>query len=210
MSRNIDIVNVKGEKVGEYILDDSCLEFDKGAQAVHDAVVGFLAEVRAGTACTKTRAEVSGSGKKPFKQKGLGRARAGSTRNPVWRHGGVAFGPKPRDYSMKLNAKVRKLALKRSFSDKVQEGNLIIVDQFVLSDCKTKSAVAVLKALNADKAKVMISVAEYDDEKIIKATGNLAKAFLMKASTINTYQVLYFDKLLFTKDALDEFVKRLA
>ena len=210
MSRNIDIVNVKGEKVGEYILDDSCLEFDKGAQAVHDSVVGFLAEVRAGTACTKTRAEVSGSGKKPFKQKGLGRARAGSTRNPVWRHGGVAFGPKPRDYSMKLNAKVRKLALKRSFSDKVQEGNLIIVDQFVLSDCKTKSAVAVLKALNADKAKVMISVAEYDDENIIKATGNLAKAFLMKASTINTYQVLYFDKLLFTKDALDEFVKRLA
>ena len=111
---------------------------------------------------------------------------------------------------MKLNAKVRKLALKRSFSDKVQEGNLIIVDQFTLADCKTKSAVAVLKALNADKAKVMISVAEYDDEKIIKATGNLAKAFLMKASTINTYQVLYFDKLLFTKDALDEFVKRLA
>ena len=210
MSRNIDIVNVKGEKVGDYILDDSCLEFDKGAQAVHDAVVGFLAEVRAGTACTKTRAEVSGSGKKPFKQKGLGRARAGSTRNPVWRHGGVAFGPKPRDYSMKLNAKVRQLALKRSFSDKVQEGNLIIVDQFALPDCKTKSAVAVLKALNADNAKVMISVAEYDDEKIIKATGNLAKAFLMKASTINTYQVLYFDKLLFTKDALDEFVKRLA
>lgn len=210
MSKNIDIVNVKGEKVGEYVLDDSCLEFDKGAQAVHDVVTGFLAEIRAGSASTKTRAEVSGSGKKPFKQKGLGRARAGSTRNPVWRHGGVAFGPKPRDYSVKVNAKVRKLALKRSFSDKVQEGNLIIVDQFALPDCKTRSAAAVLKALNADKAKVMISVAEYDDENLIRATGNLAKAFLMKASTINTYQVLYFDKLLFTKDALDEFVKRLA
>ena len=96
MSMNIDIYNIKGEKVGDYTLDDSCLEFDKGTQAVHDTVVGFLAEVRAGTASTKTRADVSGSGKKPFKQKGLGRARAGSTRNPVWRHGGVAFGPKPR------------------------------------------------------------------------------------------------------------------
>ena len=210
MSKTIDILNLKGEKVGAYEIADTALEMERGAQAVHDAVVAFMNECRAGTASTKTRGEVSGGGKKPKRQKGLGGARAGSSRNPVWRGGGVVFGPKPRDYSQKINAKVKKLALKRSFSDKVQEGNLIIVDQFVLSDCKTKSAVAVLKALNADKAKVMISVAEYDDEKIIKATGNLAKAFLMKASTINTYQVLYFDKLLFTKDALDEFVKRLA
>ena len=117
MSKVIDILNVKGEKVGDYTIDDSFIELEKGAQAVHDAVVCFLAENRAGTASTKTRAEVSGAGKKPFKQKGGGRARAGSTRNPVWRHGGVAFGPKPRDYSFKVNAKVRKLALKRSFSD---------------------------------------------------------------------------------------------
>ena len=102
MSMNVDILNMKGEKVGDYTIDDTCLEFDKGAQAVHDAVVAFLAENRAGTASVKTRAEVAGSGKKPFKQKGLGRARAGSVRNPVWRHGGHSFGPKPRDYGFKL------------------------------------------------------------------------------------------------------------
>ena len=103
MSMTLDIVNMKGEKVGDYIIEDTYLEFEKGSQAVHDAVVAFLNELRAGTASTKTRAEVSGTGKKPFKQKGLGRARAGETRNPVWRHGGVAFGPKPRDFSIKIN-----------------------------------------------------------------------------------------------------------
>lgn len=206
---NIDIFNIKGEKVGDYTLDDSCLEFDKGTQAVHDAVVGFLAEIRSGTASTKTRAEVSGSGKKPFKQKGLGRARAGSTRNPVWRHGGVAFGPKPRSFAIKLNAKVKQLALKRSFSERVKDGAVIVLDQFALEDHKTKSAAAVLKAVKADAAKVLISVKEYDDN-LLMATANLPYANLMKAASVNTYQILYSDKLLFTKDALDEFVKRLA
>lgn len=209
MSMNIDIYNIKGEKVGDYTLDDSCLEFDKGTQAVHDTVVGFLAEVRAGTASTKTRAEVSGSGKKPFKQKGLGRARAGSTRNPVWRHGGVAFGPKPRSFAIKLNNKVKQLALKRSFSERVKENAVIVLDQLALADHKTKNAVAVLKALKADQAKVLISVKEYDDN-VLRATGNLPAVILIKAASVNTYQILYSDKLLFTKDALDEFVKRLA
>lgn len=209
MSMNIDIFNIKGEKVGDYTLDDSYLEFDKGTQAVHDTVVGYLAELRAGTASTKTRAEVSGSGKKPFKQKGLGRARAGSTRNPVWRHGGVAFGPKPRSFAIKLNSKVKQLALKRSFSERVKDGSVIVLDQFVLEDHKTKSAVAVLKAVKVADAKVLISVKEYDDN-LLMATGNLPGAVLIKAASVNTYQILYSDKLLFTKDALDEFVKRLA
>ena len=150
MSMKIDIVNMKGEKVGDYEIDDSFLEFEKGSQAVHDAVIAFLAETRAGTASTKTRAEVSGSGKKPFKQKGLGRARAGSTRNPVWRHGGVAFGPKPRDFSIKLNAKVKKLALKRSFSERVKESSVCVVDSFDVPDMKTKSAAAAFKAMNLE------------------------------------------------------------
>ena len=209
MSMNIDIFNIKGEKVGDYTLDDCCLEFDKGAQAVHDTVVGFLAELRAGTASTKTRAEVAGSGKKPFKQKGLGRARAGSTRNPVWRHGGVAFGPKPRSFAVKLNAKVKQLALKRSFSEKVKEGAVIVLDSFELQDCKTKSAVAVLKAFKAEAVKVLIAVKEYEENQL-RATGNLPLAILIKAASVNTYQVLYSDKLMFTKEALDEFVKRLA
>ncbi len=207
MSMKIDIVNMKGEKVGDYEIDDSFLEFEKGSQAVHDAVIAFLAETRAGTASTKTRAEVSGSGKKPFKQKGLGRARAGSTRNPVWRHGGVAFGPKPRDFSIKLNAKVKKLALKRSFSERVKESSVCVVDSFDVPDMKTKSAAAAFKAMNLE-GKLLCSVKDYE-EGALRATGNMPAVLLMKAASVNAYQILWADKLLFTKDALDEFIKRI-
>ena len=209
MSKVIDILNMKGEKVGDYTIDDSFIELEKGAQAVHDAVVGFLAETRAGTASTKTRAEVSGAGKKPFKQKGGGRARAGSTRNPVWRHGGVAFGPKPRDYSIKLNAKVRKLAMKRSFSESLQNDAIVVVDALNLPDGKTKSFAAVLKALKLDNTKLLVSVPEYE-ENLLRASGNIYDVFTLKFDSVNTYHILDSDKILFTKDALDAFLKRLA
>ena len=209
MSIVIDILNMQGEKVGDYTIDDSSIELEKGAQAVHDAVVGFMAETRAGTASTKTRAEVSGTGKKPFKQKGGGRARAGSTRNPVWRHGGVAFGPKPRDFSIKLNAKVRKLALKRSFSDSLQEKAVVVVDSLNLPDGKTKSFAAVLKALKLENAKLLVSVPDYE-ENLLRASGNMCNVFTLKADSVNTYHILDSDKILFTKDALDAFIKRLA
>ena len=209
MSIVIDILNMQGEKVGDYTIDDSSIELEKGAQAVHDAVVGFLAETRAGTASTKTRAEVSGTGKKPFKQKGGGRARAGSTRNPVWRHGGVAFGPKPRDFSIKLNAKVRKLALKRSFSDSLQEKAVVVVDSLNLPDGKTKNFAAVLKALKLENTKLLVSVPDYE-ENLLRASGNMCNVFTLKADSVNTYHILDSDKILFTKDALDAFIKRLA
>lgn len=215
MSKTIDIINMKGEKVGDYTIDDSCLEFDKGEQAVHDAVVAFLAENRAGTADVKTRAEVSGSGKKPFKQKGGGRARAGSVRNPVWRHGGHSFGPKPRDYSLKINAKVKKLALKRSFSERIKDNAVVVVDSFTLADRKTKNAVAAFKAMNVfgsnakKPAKVLFLIKEYD-EMVDCATYNIGNLWTMEATSANTYSVLYADTILFTKDALDEFVKKLA
>ena len=209
MSIVIDILNMKGEKVGDYTIDDSCIELEKGTQAVHDAVVGFLAETRAGTASTKTRAEVAGTGKKPFKQKGGGRARAGETRNPVWRHGGIAFGPKPRDFSIKLNQKVRKLALKRAFSDCLQEKSVIVVDSQYLPDFKTKNFAGVLKALKLDDSKVLVAVPEYD-ENLERAAGNMSMVFTLKATSVNTYYVLLADKILFTKEALDAFVKRLA
>ena len=205
----IDILNVKGEKVGDYTIDDSFIELEKGAQAVHDAVVGFLAETRAGTASTKTRAEVSGTGKKPFKQKGGGRARAGSTRNPVWRHGGVAFGPKPRDFSIKLNAKVRKLALKRSFSDSLNGDAIVVVDSLDIPDGKTKSFAAVLKALKLDGSKLLVAIPDYE-ENLLRASGNMYDVFTLKADSVNTYHILDSDKILFTKDALDAFIKRLA
>lgn len=209
MSFVIDIKNMKGEKVGDYPVADSCIELEKGDQAVHDAVVGFLAANRAGTASTKTRGEVSGSGKKPFKQKGGGRARAGSMRSPVRRHGGVAFGPKPRDFSIKLNAKVRKLALKRSFSDRLQEQAVTVLDSLVLPDHKTRNFAAVLKALGLDRVKVLVSTSGYDDN-LLRASGNMAEVRTIKAASVNTYHLLDADKILFTKDALDEFVKRLA
>lgn len=209
MSIVIDILNMKGEKVGDYTIDDSCIELEKGTQAVHDAVVGFLAETRAGTASTKTRAEVAGTGKKPFKQKGGDRARAGETRNPVWRHGGIAFGPKPRDFSIKLNQKVRKLALKRAFSDCLQEKSVIVVDSLNLPDFKTRNFAGVLKALKLDDSKVLVAVPEYD-ENLERAAGNMNMVFTLKATSVNTYYVLLADKILFTKEALDAFVKRLA
>lgn len=208
MSMTIDIINMKGEKVGDYQIDDASLEFERGAQAVRDAVVAFLSECRAGTASTKTRGEVSGSGKKPFKQKGLGRARAGSTRNPVWRHGGQIFGPKPRDFSVGINSKVKKLALKRSFTDHVKASQIVVVDSFSLAEPKTKLAASALKSMNVE-GKVMFMTADYDDN-VWLATGNLPTVFTIKASLANTYQVLWADKLLFTKEALDAFLKRIS
>ena len=207
MSKTIDILNMKGEKVGDFEIADQYLEFEKGTQAVHDAVVAFLSELRAGTASTKTRAEVSGSGKKPFKQNGLGRARAGATRNPVWRHGGVAFGPKPRDFSVGINQKVKRLALKRSFSERVNEAAVSVVDPFTFETKKTKDAVTALKAMKAD-SKVLCIVKDYD-ENMLCALGNIPTVCLMKAASVNTYQVLWADKLLIGKDALDDLFQRI-
>lgn len=208
MSMKINILDCKGTVVGEYEFADNCLEAEKGKQAVHDVVVAFLAEQRAGTACTKTRAEVRGGGCKPFRQKGLGRARAGSNRSPIWVGGGVTFGPKPRDFSKKINKKVRKLAMRRAFTERLNEGSVIILDRLEIADHKTKSAKTILNNLNIVK-NVLICVPEYE-ESIVCATGNLADAVLRKASSLNVYEVLRFDKLIFTKDALDAFVERLA
>lgn len=208
MSKMIDILNLKGEKVGDYEIADCALELEKGTQAVHDAVVSFLNECRAGTASTKTRGEVSGGGKKPKRQKGLGGARAGSSRNPVWRGGGVVFGPKPRDFATKVNAKVKKLALKRSFSELVESGSVVVVDDFQFENPKTKGAVAAIKALNAE-GKLLCMVEEYTDNALL-ATSNLPTVFMTKAARVNTYQVVWADKLLFTKAGLDEFIKRIS
>ena len=208
MSMKINILDCKGTVVGEYEFSDTCIEAEKGKQAVHDVVVAFLAEQRAGTASTKTRAEVRGGGCKPFRQKGLGRARAGSIRSPIWAGGGVTFGPKPRDFSKKINKKVRKLALKRSFTERLNEGSVILLDKLDIPDHKTKGVRAILNNLKAVKT-TLICVPDYE-ESVVCATGNLADVVLRKASSLNVYEVLRFEKLIFTKDALDAFVERLA
>ncbi len=211
MANILDILDCKGAKVGEYTVPDSAIELEKGEQAVHDAVVAFMAGQRAGTACTKTRGEVSGGGAKPFRQKGNGRARAGSSRSPVWLGGGVAFGPRPRSFAKKVNKKVLMLALKRAFSERLVEGDVIVVDALSLPDHKTKSMVAVLKAVKADADTVMVTVPNLENqEAVVCATGNIANLVLRKSDCVNTYELLRFGKLLFTKDALDAFIQRLA
>ena len=208
MSIKLDIFDMSGAVVGNYELPEAAIELEKGKQAVHDTVVAFLAEQRAGTACTKTRAEVRGGGAKPFRQKGTGRARAGSNRSPIWTGGGVTFGPKPRSYDKKVNAKVKTLALRRAFSERIQEGSVLVVDKFELQDHKTKSAVAVFKNLKVDGS-ALLTVPDYE-ENVVCATNNLADVVLRKVTSVNVYEMLRFGKIVFTKEALDEFIKRIA
>ena len=209
MSKTLDILDCAGARVGEYVVPDSAIEMEKGEQAVHDAVVAYLAGARAGTACTKTRGMVSGGGDKPFRQKGRGGARAGSGRSPVWVGGGTIFGPVPRSFAKKVNKKVLALALKRAFSERLEEGDVMVLDKFELPDHKTRSAAAVLKNLNIADDTVMLSVDSYD-EAAICATGNLPMLVLRRAVTVNTYELLRFKKIVFTKEALDAFIGRLA
>ncbi len=206
MSNKLDIVDVQGAVIGDYTLPEDCLEMEKGTQAVHDVVVAFLAGERAGTACTKTRAEVRGGGAKPFRQKGTGRARSGSIRNPIWTGGGTIFGPKPRSFSKKINKKVRKLALKRAFSEKIAANEVVVLDNLELPDHKTKNVVAMLNNLKVDR-NALIAVTD-DSGNAARAANNLSNAILRKADTVNVYQLLRFNKIIFTKDALDKFIQR--
>ena len=209
MSNTLDILDCKGARVGEYVIPEGVIELEKGEQAVHDTVVAYLAGQRAGTACTKTRGEVSGGGAKPFRQKGMGRARAGSSRSPVWVGGGTIFGPRPRSFAKKVNKKVLQLALKRALSERIVEGDLVLLDKFELADHKTRNAFASLKNLNVANETVMISLPELDAASVC-ATGNIPNVVLRKTDTVNVYELLRFKKLLFTKDALDAFIQRLA
>ena len=209
MSNTLDILDCKGARVGEYVIPEGVIELEKGEQAVHDTVVAYLAGQRAGTACTKTRGEVSGGGAKPFRQKGMGRARAGSSRSPVWVGGGTIFGPRPRSFAKKVNKKVLQLALKRALSERIVEGDLVLLDKFEMADHKTRNAFAILKNLNVANETVMISLPELDAASVC-ATGNIPNVVLRKTDTVNVYELLRFKKLLFTKDALDAFIQRLA
>ncbi len=209
MQNTLDILDCTGARVGEYTIPEGVIEMEKGTQAVHDAVVAYLAGTRAGTACTKTRGLVRGGGAKPWRQKGRGGARAGSSRSPVWVGGGTIFGPQPRSFAKKMNKKVLALALKRALSERIAEGDVVVLDKFALPDHKTRSAVAVLKNLNVADDTVLLSVSEFD-EAAVCATDNIANLVLRRAATVNVYEMLRFKKLVFTKDALDAFIGRLA
>ena len=209
MVKTLDILDCTGARVGEYTIPEGVIELEKGTQAVHDAVVAYLAGTRAGTACTKTRGLVRGGGAKPWRQKGRGGARAGSNRSPVWVGGGTIFGPQPRSFAKKVNKKVLVLALKRALSERIAEGDVVVLDKFAIADHKTRSAYAVLKNLKIQNDTIMLTVSEYD-EATVCATGNIPNLVLRRSGTVNVYELLRFKKLVFSKDALDAFIGRLA
>ncbi|OGV52728.1 MAG: 50S ribosomal protein L4 [Lentisphaerae bacterium GWF2_44_16] len=207
MSKKLNILDSKGGTAGEFALDDKYIELEKGSQAVHDVIIAYLAGIRSGSACTKNRSEVRGGGAKPWRQKGTGRARAGSSRSPIWKGGGVSFGPKPRSYAKKINKKVRKLALKRAFNERLNENAVTVLDSLQLADCKTKNFMSVLNALKIEKSTLML-VRDYD-ENILRATANLPDFMLVKAETANVYQLIRFNNVIFTKDGLEAFLRRI-
>ncbi len=207
MENTIQILSMEGAPVREFAIESQWIELEKGDQAVHDVVVAYRAALRAGTACTKNRAAVKGGGSKPYRQKGTGRARAGTSSSPIWRGGGVAFGPKPRTYFKKVNKKVRKLALKRAFSERINENAVSIVESFNISDHKTKSAKNILSNLKIND-KVLLVVKDYDDN-VLRATANLPEVLLVKESSVNVYQLLLYKNILFTEEAIKNFVGRL-
>lgn len=189
-----------GKSVGEIALSDAVFGIAPNAVVMHMAVVNYLANQRQGTQSTLTRTEVSGGGKKPWRQKGTGHARQGSTRAPQWRHGGVVHAPKPRDYSYELNKKVRRLALKSALSDKVLTGGLIVLDELKLDGYSTKTVAGCLKAIGAGKKTLV--VLEDNSAYAVKSIANIAGAKSAQVNTINTYDVINADTLVIVKNAV--------
>lgn len=196
----LSILNTKGEKVSDITLNETVWGIEPNDAVLYDAITLARNSARQGTADTKTRSEVSGGGKKPWRQKGTGRARQGSIRAPQWTGGGIIFGPHPRSFDKKMNRKERKLALRSALSYKVIESELIIVDKFELADAKTKTAKAVLETL-AENKKVLIVVNELNDN-IVLATRNLKNVILLEVSEVNTYDVISADKMIIEKEAI--------
>ena len=203
----IKMFGLDGSEKGAVDVADETLVLDRGAQAVRDAVVARAAYLRAGTASTLSKGEVNGSNRKPWKQKGTARARAGLKQSPVWRGGGVAFGPKPRDFSVKVNKKVAKLAFRRVLSDRVADGSLLLVEDLSLPQAKTKALVAVLKALKAENALLVVAAA---DEALTRAARNLPDVEVATAAGASVYQMMVHGAVVVTRPAWEKLKERLA
>ncbi len=197
---NTDILDKKGNVVGSVELSEDIFGIEPNEPVVHQVVVAQLANKRQGTRGSLTRAGVRGGGRKPWRQKGTGRARAGTSSSPLWRGGGVVFAPQQRDFSKKVNKKVRNLAMRSVFSAKAQDNELRVVDQLNLDAPKTKEMVAVLEALNAPKALI---VTQEKDELVMRTSGNIPKVQATTVQELNVYDMLKYDILVMTKDALD-------
>ncbi len=197
---NVSVFDMNGKKVSDLALAESVFGIEPNSYAMHLCVVNYLANQRQGTQSTRTRSEVSGGGKKPWKQKGTGRARQGSTRAPQWTHGGVAHGPKPREYGFSINKKVRRLAMKSAFSSKVAAEELVVLDDLKLDAIKTKEVVKVLTALETGK-KVLLVLPENNDV-LYRSARNIAGVKVSTVNTLNVYDILNCDTMLVLKDSV--------
>lgn len=198
----VSVLNIKGEQVGEIELAETVFGVEPHVHVLHSAVVMQQASERRGTHKTKGRSEVRGGGRKPWKQKGTGRARQGSIRAPQWKGGGVVFGPTPRSYAYKLPKKVRRLAIKSALSSKVIDQDLIVLDELVMNAPKTKEFVAILNNLSVDR-KALVVAGEYE-ENLALSLRNIPGVKLVEASGINVLDVIVYDKLIMTKDAVSK------
>ncbi|NYB74237.1 50S ribosomal protein L4 [Sedimentibacter hydroxybenzoicus DSM 7310] len=198
----VALYDIKGSQVGEVELNDSVFGVEINTHVMYEAVKNYLANQRQGTQSAKTRADVRGGGRKPWRQKGTGRARQGSTRSPQWKGGGVVFAPKPRDYSYSIPKKVKRLALKSALSSKVQDQEIIVIDSLALEQAKTKEMVKVLQNLKANK-KTLIVIPERD-ETVVRAAANIPGVKTAYVNTINVYDILNCDSFLITKEAVNK------
>jgi len=206
----IPVLNSEGGAAGEFELrDDFIIKGSRGQQTVRDAVVAIQSNRRSGTACTKTLGEVAGSGKKPWKQKGTGRARAGSFASPLWRGGGVVFGPKPRDWSLGMPKKVRRLALQKAIGERITAGDVVLVDGITLKTPKTKEFISVVKNLKVGDRSILL-VVDKPEKNLMLASGNVAYVTVVDASNLNVYDVTLAHKLVFVKTAFEKVEQRLA
>ena len=195
----VAVYNIEGKEVDKLELNDNVFGVEINEHLVHLAVVSQLANGRQGTQSAKTRSEVSGGGRKPWRQKGTGHARQGSTRSPQWTGGGVVFAPKPRDYSMKMNKREKQIAMKSALTSKVQDSKLIVVDEFKLDEIKTSKFAQILDNLKAPKALV---VTKDKDEKVVLSARNIPTVKTTMTNSINVYDILKYDSLVITKDAV--------
>jgi len=196
----ISVYDMTGKQTGTMELSADVFGIEPNVAVMHSAVINYLANQRQGTQSTKTRSEVSGGGRKPWRQKGTGHARQGSTRSPQWTHGGIALGPKPRSYRFALPKKVRRLALKSAFSSKVIAGEMLVLESLTVEEIKTKTIVNMLNALGADR-KVLLVLPE-KDEKVILSARNIPGVKTALVNTLNVYDILNCDKFIVVKDAV--------
>jgi large subunit ribosomal protein L4 len=205
----LSVVNISGAAAGEVeIADQLLIKNGKGTQAVHDAVLAYRSNQRLGTAKTKQMGEVAGSGKKPWRQKGTGRARAGSFQSPLWRGGAVVFGPQPRDFSLKITKKTKALAFRKAVSERLLAGDVVVVDELKLANHKTKEFAGVLARL-APQAKSTLVVTDKVDENLKRASRNLPSVAVAAAASVNVYELLRFDKIVATRAAVAAIEARL-